>query len=94
MDPDAIALFHERVDRLPAKRVQYYAQHRVTPALGADVESVLRFDGDYRQEDVRGRSHVNDRLVTVRGVVLDFAWTNPHPMITLEVKNEAGQIDK
>ena len=36
----------------------------------------------------------NERLVTVRGVVLSFAWANPHPMITLEVKNEAGQIDK
>lgn len=36
----------------------------------------------------------NDQLVTVRGVVLDFAWANPHPMITIEVKNDAGQIDK
>jgi hypothetical protein len=36
----------------------------------------------------------NDQLVTVRGTVLDFAWANPHPMITLEVKNEAGQIEK
>ena len=32
----------------------------------------------------------NERPVTMR-VVLDFAWTNPHPMMTLEVKNEAGQ---
>ena len=36
----------------------------------------------------------NDRLVTVRGTVLDFTWSNPHPMITLEVKNDAGQIEK
>jgi hypothetical protein len=36
----------------------------------------------------------NDRLVTVRGTVLDFTWANPHPMITLEVKNEGGQIEK
>jgi hypothetical protein len=36
----------------------------------------------------------NDQLVTVRGTVLDFAWGNPHPMITLEVKNEAGQTEK
>jgi hypothetical protein len=25
----------------------------------------------------------NDRLVTVKGTVLDFTWSNPHPMITL-----------
>ena len=31
----------------------------------------------------------NGRLVTVKGTVLDFSWANPHPMITLEVKNEA-----
>jgi hypothetical protein len=36
----------------------------------------------------------NDRLVTVRGTVLDFTWANPHPMITLEVKNDAGQMEK
>jgi hypothetical protein len=35
-----------------------------------------------------------EQLVTVRGTVLDFTWTNPHPMISLEVKNEAGQIEK
>jgi hypothetical protein len=36
----------------------------------------------------------NERLVTVKGTVLDFTWANPHPMITLEVKNDAGQIEK
>jgi hypothetical protein len=36
----------------------------------------------------------NDRLVTVRGTVLDFTWSNPHPMIDIEVKNDAGQIEK
>jgi hypothetical protein len=35
-----------------------------------------------------------ERLVTVRGTVLDFTWSNPHPMISLEVKTEAGQIEK
>jgi hypothetical protein len=36
----------------------------------------------------------NDRLVTVRGTVVDFSWANPHPMITLDVKNDAGQMEK
>ena len=26
-----------------------------------------------------------ERLVTVKGTVLEFRWGNPHPMITLEV---------
>ena len=36
----------------------------------------------------------NQRLVTVKGTVVEFTWSNPHPMITLEVKNDAGQIEK
>ena len=36
----------------------------------------------------------NQRLVTVKGTVLDVTWSNPHPMITLEVKNDAGQVEK
>lgn len=36
----------------------------------------------------------NQRLVTVRGTVVDFTWSNPHPMITLEVKNDEGQMEK
>ena len=30
------------------------------------------------------------RLVTVKGTVIEFAWANPHPMITLEVQTDAG----
>lgn len=33
-------------------------------------------------------------LVTVKGTVTDFVWSNPHPMITVEVKNNAGQTEK
>ena len=36
----------------------------------------------------------NQRLVTVKGTVVDFTWSNPHPMITIEVKNDAGQVEK
>jgi len=28
------------------------------------------------------------RLVTVKGTVVEFAWENPHPMITLEVRTD------
>ena len=34
------------------------------------------------------------KLVTVKGTVTEFAWENPHPMITLEVKNDGGKIEK
>lgn len=34
------------------------------------------------------------RLVTVKGTVVDFAWGNPHPMITLAVQAENGQMEK
>ena len=34
------------------------------------------------------------QLVTVKGTVMEFAWENPHPMITLEVKTDAGKSEK
>jgi hypothetical protein len=34
------------------------------------------------------------RLVTVKGTVTNFAWENPHPMITLEVKTDQGKVEK
>ena len=33
------------------------------------------------------------RLVTVKGTVTAFAWENPHPMITLDVRTEDGQME-
>ena len=35
-----------------------------------------------------------DKLVTVKGTVLEFAWENPHPMITLEVRTDDGKVEK
>jgi Family of unknown function (DUF6152) len=35
-----------------------------------------------------------DRLVTVKGTVIEFMWANPHPMITLEVQNKDGRTEK
>jgi hypothetical protein len=34
------------------------------------------------------------QLVTVKGTVTDFAWGNPHPMITLEVRGDDGKVEK
>jgi Family of unknown function (DUF6152) len=32
-----------------------------------------------------------DKLVTVKGTILEFTWANPHPMMTLEVQtNDSG----
>src|SRR5262245_36011950 len=46
MDPDATALFRELADRSPSEREEYYARHKVSAALRAEVESLLRFDSD------------------------------------------------
>ena len=35
-----------------------------------------------------------ERLVTVKGTVMEFAWENPHPMITLEVRTDYGKVEK
>lgn len=35
-----------------------------------------------------------DRLVTVKGTVIDFVWANPHPMMTVEVKTPDGRAEK
>ncbi|SRR5579883_836079 len=35
-----------------------------------------------------------DHLVTVKGTVMEFAWANPHPMITLEVQAKDGRTEK
>jgi len=35
-----------------------------------------------------------DRLVTVKGKVIEFKWTNPHPMMTLEVQANDGRMEK
>jgi hypothetical protein len=34
------------------------------------------------------------QLVTVKGTVTDFTWSNPHPMISLEVRADDGKIEK
>ena len=35
-----------------------------------------------------------DRLVTVKGRVIEFDWSNPHPMMTLEVQTRDGRTEK
>ena len=35
-----------------------------------------------------------ERLVTVKGTILEFRWGDPHPMITLEVQTAGGQKEK
>jgi Protein kinase domain len=46
MDPAVIALFRELADRSPLEREKYYARQRVPAAIRAEVESLLRFDGE------------------------------------------------
>jgi len=35
-----------------------------------------------------------DRLVTVKGTIIEFRWANPHPMMTLEVQANDGGTEK
>jgi hypothetical protein len=35
-----------------------------------------------------------EKLVTVKGKVVDFNWANPHPMMTLEVQTTDGKTEK
>jgi hypothetical protein len=35
-----------------------------------------------------------DKLVTVKGTVMEFAWENPHPMMTLQVRTDDGKTEK
>ena len=35
-----------------------------------------------------------DRLVTLKGTVMEFKWANPHPMMTLEVQANDGRMEK
>jgi len=34
------------------------------------------------------------QLVTVNGTVTEFAWGNPHPMITIDVRTSDGKTEK
>ena len=36
----------------------------------------------------------SDRLVTVKGTVIEFKWANPHPMMTLEVQASDGRMEQ
>ena len=36
----------------------------------------------------------SDRLVTVKGTVVEFNWANPHPMMTVEVQANDGRTEK
>lgn len=36
----------------------------------------------------------NDKLVTVKGTVIEFDWANPHPMITLDVQTNDGKTER
>jgi hypothetical protein len=35
-----------------------------------------------------------DKLVTVKGSVMEFTWSNPHPMITLNVRTSDGKTEE
>ena len=44
MHPEALTLFRRLAARSPSDREAYYAEHRVDPAVRAEVESLLPFD--------------------------------------------------
>jgi hypothetical protein len=34
------------------------------------------------------------KLVTVKGTVAEFTWSNPHPMMSLDVRTDDGRVEK
>lgn len=34
------------------------------------------------------------RLVTVKGTVVEVTWSNPHPMIALDVRGDDGKVER
>jgi uncharacterized RDD family membrane protein YckC len=98
MTPDVIALFRELADRSPEERVQYYLRHAVPAVLSAEVESLLRFDGESRDEprgrvaaaaqvlldgrDTRGAGTVEDRAATVPPILATGTVFGPYRIVT------------
>jgi uncharacterized protein DUF6152 len=37
-------------------------------------------------------SYDNDNPITIKGIVTEFAWTNPHAQIYLDVKDDKGKV--
>src|SRR4029077_6128039 len=37
-------------------------------------------------------SYDNDNPITIKGAVTEFAWTNPHVQIYLDVKDDKGKV--
>jgi len=37
-------------------------------------------------------SYDNDNPITIKGTVTEFAWTNPHVQIYLDVKDDKGKV--
>jgi len=35
-----------------------------------------------------------DQLVTVKGTVVELNWSNPHPMMTIEVQGNGGRTER
>jgi hypothetical protein len=35
-----------------------------------------------------------NQLITVKGTVTAFTWSNPHPMISLDVRTDDGKMEK
>ena len=35
-----------------------------------------------------------EKLVTVKGTVVDFTWSNPHPMMNLDVQTSDGKTER
>jgi hypothetical protein len=36
----------------------------------------------------------NNKLVTIKGTVTEFSWSNPHPMMALDVRTDDGRTEK
>ncbi len=76
MISDARALFRELADRSPAEREEYYVRQGVPATLRAEVESLLRFDGE-TGGTIRGRVAAAADAVLANGADRDCDLTAP-----------------
>src|SRR5579862_7240002 len=80
----------QRPIRVPRVLLAFLKEERQMKALLAPVIVVLALVAAIPLSAHHSWPVNTSRLVTVKGTVLEFAWENPHPMITLEVRTDGN----
>ena len=93
MDRDAIALFRELADRSPSDREAYYLRQNVPATLRAEVESLLRFDGD-SADSIPGYVAAAAEGVLRGNPLMSGAHLGPYEVLALAGAGGMGEVYK